>query len=52
MQYYEFAYDGNVYRFERDEADKDKYIVFACAKNEDDYIYDYDEFLKYVGCSK
>jgi hypothetical protein len=19
---------------------------------EDDYIYDYDEFLKYVGCSK
>lgn len=52
MQYYEFAYNGNVYHFERDEADKDKYIVFACAKNEDNYILEWVDHYLSLGFDK
>lgn len=52
MQYYEFAYDGNAYHFEKDEADKDKYIVFACAKNEDNYILEWVSHYLSLGFDK
>ena len=35
---YRFDYQGNTYLFDKDESDKEKYVVFACAKNEEDYI--------------
>ena len=40
---YKFEYQGNTYFFDKDESDRDKYIVFACAKNEDDYIVEWVE---------
>ena len=44
---YIFDFNGEKYRFNKNEYDKDKYIVFTCAKNEDDYIIEWvDHYLK------
>lgn len=52
MAYYEFNYGGNTYHFKKDESDKDKYIVFACAKNEDDYIEEWVNHYLSLGFDK
>lgn len=49
---YKFDYLGNTYFFDKDEADKDKYIVFACAKNEDDYIREWVDHNLNIGFDK
>ena len=49
---YEFNYCGNTYQFEKDEADKDKYVVFSCAKNEDSYIIEWVEHNLSIGFDK
>ena len=38
MSQYIFEHEGVKYYFKKDESDKDKCIVFACAKNEDEYM--------------
>ena len=52
MGKYSFAYSGNTYFFEKDETDKDKYIVFACAKNEDKYILEFVKHYLSIGFDK
>lgn len=52
MNKYVFEYSGNTYIFDKDEADKDKYIVFSCAKNEDEYILEFVEHYLSLGFDK
>ena len=49
---YKFEYQGCTYLFDKDESDKDKYIVFACAKSEDDYIVEWVEHNLSIGFDK
>lgn len=49
---YKFNFQGNTYSFYKDESDKDKYVVFACAKNEDDYIIEWVEHNLKIGFDK
>lgn len=49
---YEFSFDGKTHLFEKDESDKGKYIVFACAKNEDDYIREWVDHNLEIGFDK
>lgn len=49
---YTFDYQGKVYFFDKDESDKDKYVVFACAKNEEDYIVEWVEHNLSIGFDK
>lgn len=49
---YEFIYQGNTYYFQKDESDKDKIILFACAKNEDSYIKEWVEHHLKIGFDK
>ena len=43
---------GDIYHFNRDENNKDKYIVFACAKNENDYIQEWVDYHLGIGFDK
>lgn len=52
MSQYVFEYDGVKHYFRKDESDRDKYIVFACAKNEDKYIVEWVEHYKKLGFDK
>ena len=49
---YKFEYQGNTYLFDKDESDKDKYVVFSCAKNEEDYIIEWVEHNLSIGFDK
>jgi hypothetical protein len=45
--------DTNIWRTLDDFSSGGVCLVLASEHyDEDDYIYDYDEFLKYIGCSK
>lgn len=50
MEYYYFKHSG-LYA-EKDLSDKDKYIVLACAKNEEDYIIEWIEHYLRLGFDK
>ena len=52
MDKYVFEYSGTTYYFNKDESDKDKYIVFSCAKNEDDYILEWVNHYLSLGFDK
>lgn len=52
MGEYVFDYDGNTYKFKKFEEDKEKYIVFACAKNEDPYILEWVKHYLSLGFDK
>lgn len=52
MGNYVFDFNGTAHLFSRDDADKDKYIVFACAKNEDSYIREWAEHYLNLGFDK
>ena len=52
MEKYVFEYSGTTYEFEKEPSDKDKYVVFACAKNEDNYIKEWVEHNLSVGFDK
>ena len=52
MSQYIFEHEGVKYYFKKDESDKDKCIVFACAKNEDEYIVEWVEHYKKLGFDK
>lgn len=52
MAYYNFEYSGQTFQFEKDESDSEKVIVFACAKNEDDYINEWVEHYLNLGFDK
>ena len=52
MEKYVFNYSGTTYEFDKDPSDIDKYVVFACAKNEDDYILEWVEHNLSVGFDK
>lgn len=52
MAFYEFNFDGRTFIFDKDESDADKYIVFACAKNEDKYILQWVEHYLELGFDK
>lgn len=43
---------GDTYHFNRDESDKEKYMVFACAKNENDYIREWVDYHLSIGFDK
>lgn len=43
---------GDIYHFNRDENNKNKYIVFACAKNENDYIQEWVDYHLGIGFDK
>lgn len=43
---------GEVYTFNKDDSDKDKYIVFACAKDENDYIQEWVDYHLGIGFDK
>lgn len=49
---YRFEHEGNVYLFDKNEEDKDKYVVFSCARNEDDYILEWVEHNLNIGFDK
>lgn len=49
---YIFNYNNQELRFEMDESDAYKYIVFACAKNEDPYIKEWVEHYLNLGFDK
>lgn len=48
---YNFNFKGSTYEFQKKE-DRDKYIVFACAKNEDEYITEWVEHYLNLGFDK
>ncbi len=52
MSQYVFEYNGTTRLFPKDDSDKDKYVVFACAKNEDDYILEWVEHYLSLGFDK
>ncbi len=52
MSEYIFEYRGQVHVFPKDDEDKDKYIVFACAKNEDPYIREWVSHYEKLGFDK
>lgn len=52
MGQYVFNYSGATYCFPKDENDKEKYIVFACAKNEDPYIREWTTHYLSLGFDK
>lgn len=49
---YTFTYSGVTHSFYKDEQDKDRYLVFTCAKNEDDYIKEWIEHYLSLGFDK
>ena len=49
---YVFNFKGKEYYFDKDDTDKDKYIVFTCAKNEDNYILEWVEHYLSIGFDK
>ena len=51
MDKYIFNYSGCCFEFEKEE-DRDKYVVFACAKNEDDYILEWVNHYLNLGFDK
>ena len=49
---YVFNYNNQEYKFAKDETDKEKYIVFSCAKNEDSYIKEWVDHYLNLGFDK
>lgn len=49
---YRFSFKGNEYLFNKDLSDINKYIVFTCAKNEDDYLVEWVEHYLSIGFDK
>ena len=51
-EYYNFYFNGENHFFKKDLNDSDKHVVFACAKNEDDYIKEWVEHYLNYGFDK
>ncbi len=51
-EYYNFEHAESGLSFYKDPSDKDKYVVIACAKNEEDYIVEWIEHYLSLGFDK
>ena len=49
---YLFTFKGKEYRFNKDVSDREKFIVFTCAKNEDEYLCEWIEHYLSIGFDK
>ena len=52
MVNYILDFNGSTYEFRYDESDRSKYTVFACAKNENDYIAEWVDYHLSIGFDK
>ena len=52
MVNYVLDFNGSTYEFRYDESDRSKYTIFACAKNENDYVAEWVDYHLSIGFDK